>query len=195
MAAGRTGWTAALWFPVVALWLAGAAAGAAERSWLDEPLHRWSAGKVLPKAQAFTGDVSRDCLAAPPVSREAGQIRAAGWRPFQVFDRPITRGDVVVLGGLRGLTSDCAPAAFRVFVFVDGAFAGALSPVEMTTGRDGVVGAIRLLPDDIVTAEFARYEAGDSECCPSGRVRVTYRIERTAGIARITATDRKTLRE
>jgi len=193
--ADRRGWREAPRLLVVAGCLAGGVAGGAERSWLDEPLQHWVSVSELPKATARAPGASNRCLADPPPSREAVQIRAAGWRPFRMFERPVTRGSVVVLGGLSALTDDCAPAAFRVFVFDGGAFAGTLSPIEMTTGRDGVVGAIRLLPDGTITAEFARYGPGDSECCPSGRVRVSYRIERGSGSPRITATDRKTLRE
>lgn len=172
---------------------AGAPAGP---SWLDEPLQTWPVAPSVPAPRAAaSSSAARACLANPPASPEAEQARAAGWRPFQMFDRAVGRGSVVVLGGLRELTADCAPAAFQVFVFVDGAFAGTLSPVEMTTGRDGVVGAIRVRPDDVITAEFARYRAGDSECCPSGRVRVSYRIDRSRGPARVLPIDRKTLRE
>lgn len=174
---------------------AGTESGRPAASWLDEPLRPWPGERVVPTVAAGPGIGSRSCLASPPASREADLIRVAGWRPFQMFDRPIGRGGVVILGGLRDLTADCAPAAFQVFVFVDGAFAGALSPVEMTTGRDGVVGAIRVLPDDVVTAEFARYVTGDGECCPSGRVRVSYRIDRSGGRVRVLAIDRKSLRE
>lgn len=172
-----------------------AEAGRPGASWLDAPLRAWPAEGGVPRAAVVSGTASRSCLASPPPSREVDQIAAAGWRPFQLFDRPIGRGGVVVMGGLRDLTADCAPAAFQVFVFVDGAFAGALSPVEMTTGRDGVVGAIRVLPDDVVTAEFARYATGDSECCPSARVRVSYGIDRSGGRVRVVPTGRKSLRE
>jgi hypothetical protein len=48
----------------------------------------------------------------------------------------------------------------------------------MTTGRDGVAGAVRIVNADSLTTEFARFVPGDLECCPSTRVRVTYRIDR-----------------
>jgi hypothetical protein len=70
----------------------------------------------------------------------------------------------------------CEPTAFNLFVFVGGRFAGALSPSAMATARDGVAGAVRLASADSLTAEFARFTAADSECCPSSVVRVSYRI-------------------
>src|SRR5262249_48955461 len=150
---------------VIVMFLTGWPIRAAAASWLDEPLRAWSSGPAVPKALTRATGASKPCLAEPAASVEVQQVRAAGGRPLQMFDRPIARGATTVLGGLRDLTADCAPASFHVFVFVDGAFAGTLSPVEMTTARDGVVGAIRLLPDDVLTAEFARYAAKDSECC------------------------------
>ncbi len=169
---------------------------AAPASWLDTPLRPWGDDRPgLPAA----GDASwagRDtCLGPAPEGPEAVQLRSAGWRVFRFSDRAITRGDVTVLTGLGALTSDCAPAAFQVFVFAGGAYAGTLSPTLMTAGQDGVVGMVRVLPDQTITAEFARYAAGDSECCPSGRVRVTYRLDRNGARPRVVPVDRKVLRE
>lgn len=165
-------------------------------SWLDRaPEAGTASSPVLPRAGSRTAAADRNCLAEGPLPAEAEQIRAAGWRPFRLFDRPLARAEIVVLGGLRDLTDDCAPASFQAFVFVGGAFVGTLSPVEMSTGWDGVAGMIRLLPGDVLTAEFARYRPGDSECCPSGRVRVSYQIDRTVDPIRLRLTARTVLRE
>jgi hypothetical protein len=180
---------------VLGLLAASAVAAAGPAHWLDQPLSAWSDGPGVPTAGPVDRSASQACFASPPTGAGTEAVWAAGWRPFHMFDRPIGRGPLVVLGGLRGLTADCAPAAFQLFVFVDGAFAGTLSPVEMTTGHDGAAGTIRVLPDGGITVEFARYAAGDSECCPSGRVRVSYRIDRNGGRPRVVAVDRKSLRE
>ena len=67
----------------------------------------------------------------------------------------------------------------NLFVFVGGTFAGVLSPATMTSRLDASSGVVRLpLPN--ITAEFARYTATDPLCCPSSRVTVRYRIDRTA---------------
>ena len=64
-------------------------------------------------------------------------------------------------------------------MFVGGTFAGVLSPTPMTSRLDGSSGAVRLpLPN--ITAEFARYTSADPLCCPSSRVTVRYRIDRSA---------------
>ena len=88
------------------------------------------------------------------------------------------RQGLEILGGLTDMTQACEPVHFNLFVFVDGRFAGTLAPAPMTTARDGAVGAVRIVNETALTAEFARYAANDSECCPSSRVKVTYRIDR-----------------
>ncbi|MEQ1898675.1 MAG: LppP/LprE family lipoprotein [Vicinamibacterales bacterium] len=169
---------------------------AAPASWLDEPLQPWGDGpQGIPVGDGAAWAGRDACLDQAPEGPEAAQLRAAGWRTFQFSDRAIARGDVTVLAGLRALTPDCSPAAFQAFVFVAGQYAGTLSPMLMTAGKDGVVGMVRVLPDQTMTAEFARYAAGDSECCPSGRVRVTYRVERQASGPRVVPVDRKVIRE
>lgn len=180
--------------PIAALAVIGVLAAPA--SWLDEPLRPWDEGRRGIPMGDNAGWAARDaCLGPAPEGPEAAQLRAAGWRAFRLSDRAIVRGDVTVLTGLRAVGPECAPAAFQAFVFVAGQSAGTLSPVLMTAGKDGAVGMVRVLPDQSITAEFARYGAGDSECCPSGRVRVTYRIERDTAGARVVPVERRVLRE
>ena len=153
-------------------------------SWLDRPMTSWNQSATgLPSAQAGAESpnaLERRCgsssLTASPT---ADVVRKAGWTPFVHFDRAIARDDVEVIGGMTAAaTPGCEPATFNLFVFVGGKFAGTISPIVMGQGRDGVVGAVRVTGPDALTAEFARYTTKDTECCPSSRVRVTYRIER-----------------
>jgi hypothetical protein len=48
----------------------------------------------------------------------------------------------------------------------------------MTSRQDGSSGEVRVSPPEI-TVEFARYTAADPLCCPSSRVDVRFRIDRT----------------
>jgi LppP/LprE lipoprotein len=153
-------------------------------SWLDRPMASWNQSTTaVPPAQAGAespGVLERRCgsssLAASPT---ADAVRKAGWAPFLLFDRAIARDDVDVIGGMVAAAAPgCEPTTFNLFVFVGGRFAGTISPIVMGQGRDGVVGAVRVTGTDALTAEFARYTTKDTECCPSSRVRVTYRIER-----------------
>ena len=153
-------------------------------SWLDRPMTAWNQlPTAVPSAQAgpeSPGVLERRCgsssLTASPA---ASAVRKAGWTPFLHFDRAIAQDGVEVIGGMiAAATPGCEPTTFNLFVFVGGRFAGTISPVVMGQGRDGVVGAVRVTGTDALTAEFARYTTRDTECCPSSRVRVTYRIDR-----------------
>jgi hypothetical protein len=169
-------------------------------SWLDRPLTPWNQPvAVIPSAQAGTeshGELERRCgsnsLTASPT---AAAIRKAGWVPFLLFDRAIARDGVEVIGGMTAAaTPGCEPAMFNLFVFVGGTLAGTISPIVMEQGRDAVVGAVRVTGADALTAEFARYTTKDTACCPSSRVRVTYRIERAGSQPTLVPTDIRTLR-
>lgn len=118
----------------------------------------------------------------------------AGWVPFLHLDQPLQRDAVEVIGGMSAASPGCEPNTFNLFVFVGGAFAGTLSPAPMTPARDGVVGAVRLAGPDALSAEFARYTSADAECCPSSRVRVSYRIDRAGGRPSVVATEARQIR-
>jgi hypothetical protein len=150
-------------------------------SWLDRPLTAWNtAGSPVPKAPA--ADETKEsiitrCQLTPPRSTAAERaVDAAGWIPFWNFDQQLVREDVEIVGGMSAADGMCRPAAYNVFVFVGGRFAGVLSPTSMTSRLDGSSGTVRL-PMPNITAEFARYTTTDPLCCPSSRVTVRYRID------------------
>ena len=60
----------------------------------------------------------------------------------------------------------CRPLGYNGFVFVDGAFAGTISPEPMdprTTGAGSITG----LQNGRINARYVRYAATDPLCCPS----------------------------
>jgi hypothetical protein len=63
----------------------------------------------------------------------------------------------------------------------------------MTSSRDGSSGVVRL-PLPAVTAEFARFATTDPLCCPSSRMTVRYRIDRTPAGPVVVPVDVKTTR-
>ena len=167
-------------------------------AWLDKPLAGWNQDKTMPRG---SGSESREAMArrceaaGSKVSTAAsGALGKAGWVPFLHVDRQIVRDDVEVVGGMSAAGPGCEPTTFNLFVFVGGNFAGTLSPAPMTPGRDGAAGAVRIVSPEGMTAEFARYTPADAECCPSSRVRVTYRIERSAGRATLVASEARPVR-
>jgi hypothetical protein len=152
-------------------------------SWLDRPLLNWNqAGASLPRPPA-TGDakdaVVRRCKLQPPLTTAAERaLDAAGWIPFWNVDQQLVRDDIEILGGMTAVDAKCQPANYNLFVFVADRFAGTLAPSSMTAERDGASGAVRVQPP-LISADFARYGNADTPCCPSSRVYVRYRIERT----------------
>ena len=167
--------------------------------WLDRPMTPWNqtvtSVPTAPAGSEAQSALERRCgsssLSASP---NGGSVRKAGWVPFLHFDRAIVRDDVEVIGGMIAASAGCEPMTFNLFVFAGGKFAGTLSPIVMTQARAGVAGAVRITSADAVTAEFARYTGKDTECCPSSRVRVTYRIDRATPRPILIPLDLRTLR-
>ena len=155
---------------------------AAQTAWLDQPLTGWNAsGSALPKGTADNTarvDAQKRCKLFPPATTAARALEAAGWIAQPHLDRPLSSNDIEIVAGFSALDAECAPAAFNLFVFVGERFAGTLSPGLMTPRKDAAAGPVRFVNEGI-SAEFARYKPGDSDCCPTARVAVQYRIDRS----------------
>jgi hypothetical protein len=165
--------------------IAALAQDAGVTSWLDRPLVNWNrAGEGVPSPPAndeTTLSLIERCQLTPPRSTSAEKaVDAAGWVPFWNVDQQLRRDGVEIVGGMRAADGMCRPAQYQLFVFVDERFAGVLSRTPMTSRLDGSSGAVRMpMPLPLLTAEFARYTPTDLVCCPSSRVTVRYRIDRT----------------
>ena len=152
----------------------------ADGSWLDQPLSNWNqAGMDLPQAPAMDPATNPRCLGqgrAPETS--ADQVLAdAGWTLFAGYNGGWNTYVVRALSGYDGM---CRPLGFNVFVFVDGQFAGTISPDLMDSRTDGV-GDIRFFAtQNSMVGAFQRYTPSDPLCCPSGSATVIYGISRTA---------------
>jgi len=155
---------------------------AAQTAWLDQPLTGWNApGSAVPKGTADAAgraDALKRCTLVPPTTTADRALEAAGWIPQPHLDRPLTSNDVEIVAGFSSLDASCAPTTFNLFVFVGGRYAGTLSPDLMAPRKDAVAGPVRFVNEGI-SAEFARYKPGDSDCCPTARVAVQYRIDRS----------------
>jgi hypothetical protein len=109
-------------------------------------------------------------------------VAGAGWTV--AGDYRAGWGVQVVLG-LALYDGMCRPLQYQEFVFVDGRFAGTISPTPMDSRTDGAGETEAILsgidpaaPGQIVGASFRRYTAADPLCCPSATSFVTYRVER-----------------
>jgi hypothetical protein len=183
---------------VVPLTLSARAAQNTPASWLDRPLASWnSAGATVPRSpsgdETIASIVNRCKLAPRRATPAERAVDGAGWIPFWNVDQQLIREDIEIVGGMRAADSRCLPATYNLFVFVGGRFAGVLSPTSMTSSRDGSSGVVRL-PLPAVTAEFARFATTDALCCPTSRVTVSYRIDRTPAGPVVVPVDVKTTR-
>jgi hypothetical protein len=150
---------------------------------------------LSPLVAAAHAALEKRCGTPKSASPESlAALRRARWVPFLHLDQVIARDGIEVVGGMSAATPGCAPEMFNLFVFVGGAYAGTVSPTAMTPSRDGAAGSVRITGTDTITVEFARYTPSDSECCPSSRERVSYRIEKTGAGATLVATGTRVVR-
>jgi LppP/LprE lipoprotein len=158
--------------------LPGQSAG---KSWLDEPLHTWNRpGGEIPKAPPRGVGVVGMCQDSvrKPSGPEDRAVMTAGWLlvgPLQTFS-----GTTVILAESNA-DGMCRPLGYQVFVFVDGQFAGTVSPVPMNSRTDGTMDPFELSRPDELDIAFSRYKASDPLCCASGQTFVSYEIKRVEG--------------
>jgi hypothetical protein len=153
---------------------------AADGGWLDQPLSNWNQpGLDVPQAPPMDPSTNPQCLNQNrPVETDADQaIADAGWTLFGGYQGG---WNSYVVRGLSGYDGMCRPLRFNEFVFVDGQFAGAISPTLMDSRIDGVGDVRFFATKDALVAEFQRYAPTDPLCCPSSRASVFYQINRTA---------------
>ena len=151
----------------------------AQASWLDEPLSNWNQpGMDLPQAPPMDPATNPQCLSGGrPVETDADQaLSDNGWTLFGSYYAGWNTAVVRALSGYDGM---CRPWGYNVFVFVDGQFAGTISPDLMNSRTDGTGDVRFFAAKDSITAEFQRYAPTDPLCCPSGSASVVYQVSRT----------------
>ena len=152
----------------------------ADGVWLDQPLQQWSRpGMAVPAAPPRTtvDDPRCEAQARPPETPQDQQVTTAGWTLFAPY-----RGGwgLTIVSGLSGYDGMCRPFGYQFFVFVDGAFAGTISPLPMDSRTDGAGGLEEYFDGSgTLSGTFARYAPTDPLCCPSAQSTVEYRVERT----------------
>ena len=162
----------------------------ADGAWLGQaPPAPWNtAGGPVPAAPPAAVALDPRCanLARTPETAADGQVAAAGWTLFGTY----TGGwGVQIVRGLAGVDGMCRPLQYQEFVFVDGTFAGTVSPGPMDARADGSGGVTGLADGGAqLSASFQRYAAADPLCCPSATSSVTYRIDRAPAPALLVPT-------
>lgn len=152
-----------------------------EGSWLDEPPSQWNEpGMAIPAAPPRNEVINPRCQETwrGPEADEETVVAEGGWPSFGNLERDGTLAVVFAAADADGM---CRPTDYQLFVFVDGAFVGTLSPVLMGARTDGAYQRVKLDPEHgSVTAQFVRYAAQDPLCCPSlPSSIVTYRVDDT----------------
>ncbi len=153
----------------------------ADGSWLDSPPANWNnVGMDLPApdpSYANSGGPQCASLVPRPAATDADSaLTDAGWTLFSSY---LGGWGTTIVRGLSGYDGMCRPMGYNAFVFVDGQFAGTISPTAMDSRTDGSGDVRYFASKDTVIAEFQRYGPDDPLCCPSSTTDVTYQINRT----------------
>jgi hypothetical protein len=157
-------------------------AGGARRGWLDQPLVNWNApGETVPTAPPASGESpsSERCarLLRSPSGREDRAVAERGWSLIGALE---VRDAIAVVIGSTAVDGMCRPLGYQGFVFLDGRFAGTVSPVPMDARTDGAETHVFLDFPMQVRVQYARYRDADPLCCPSRTSYVTFAVERDA---------------
>lgn len=147
-------------------------------AWLDaaEPANWNTPGAALPEATTPSIPIDPRALARERQAETAEDeaLAEAGWRLFAPYQAGWGAKVIQATSSYDGMGR---PWDYQAFVFVDGIFAGTLSPDPMQSRFDGALDRVQFFVDT-VTAEFRRLTVSDPLCCPSGGTSVQYRIER-----------------
>jgi hypothetical protein len=163
-------------------------------SWLDaKTLTDWNvAGTTLPARPG-----GRDPDLAPggrcatavrrPTSPEDRAVADRGWAlvgPDQRY------GSLAVLMATASADGMCRPDGYQGFVFVNGVFAGTVSPKLMNARADASMNAlsVTIYNSTDFAADFSRYGANDALCCPHAITSVSFTIRRRNGKPRVVLT-------
>lgn len=151
------------------------------KKWLDEKnLTNWNQPGIsipqAPKPQADTNLMKR-CQdgVRPPTTPEDVSLSRNGWMLFGPAQLYSGTSLVTAASDFDGM---CRPLKYQAFIFVDGRFAGTLSPQLMDSRTDSSSQPIFLYGASNINAEFKRYSEKDALCCPSAVSRVSYQIQR-----------------
>jgi len=170
--AGTTGLASLLMAPMAL------AQTAQDGTWLEDDTHWNMPGAAIPQApeQEYSNLPECEQTFRAPRLYEDALVEAAGWTltgAAHIF------GDTTVITGMANADGMCRPLSYQVFVFIDGEFAGTLSPNFMDSRTDGSLFDLDLYQDGAIGAGFNRYTPEDALCCPSAESRVFYEVEAT----------------
>ncbi len=168
-------------FAIILTLMLSSPVSAQDETWLDGDLASWNTpGMAIPTAPTIDGNTDPRCVERerPAETAEDDALIAEGWHLFL----PYQRGwGVTLISGLASYDGMCRPLGYQSFVFVDGVFAGTVSPEPMNSRTTGAARDVNLWYADQVSAEYLRYAPDDPLCCASSTDSVQVHDRRHAG--------------
>jgi LppP/LprE lipoprotein len=149
-------------------------------TWLDQPLANWNqAGMSVPTPVAPTGDLLNPSCTSTLRWAEtpADQVLVdAGW----TLQAPYLGGwGITSVYGGSAYDGMCRPLGYNAFIFVNGVFAGTISPEPMDSRTTGA-GTVTGIQNGRVNARYVRFAPTDPLCCPSlAAVDITFEVQTT----------------
>lgn len=157
-------------------------------AWLDEtePAAWNEAGAPIPAAPESEGPADAKCgtQARPTQLEEDEQVQAKGWDLIGAYQGG---WDMVVIRAAASYDGMCRPMQYQDFVFVDGTFAGTLSPQPMDSRADGSLSRVWLQGPNRLAGEYQRYTEKDPLCCPSRTTTVEFEVPTASPTVRPTS--------
>jgi len=149
--------------------------------WLErKPLTNWNRPTAsIPQAPNRNFPNTDQCkhqIRNPSTSEERA-VNTAGWIITKVRGETQSSGGLVLVKGQADFDGMCRPIQYQQFVFVNGVFAGTISPNLMNSRSDGNLIQTSIQTPFRLRAEFSRYTAKDPLCCASKTSEVIYRID------------------
>ncbi len=154
-------------WPTAAGWIARPPTGTAPA---------WTSPRPTPRTRPAVAPQCASLVPRPAATDADTALTDAGWTLFSSY---LGGWDTTIVRGLSGYDGMCRPMGYNAFVFVDGQFAGTISPAAMDSRSDGSGDVRYFASKDSLVAEFQRYGPDDPLCCPSSTTDVTYQISRT----------------
>ena len=163
-------------------------AASGPQSWLDaKTLVPWNTVRQMqlparpgaPDAELARGGRCASTV-RPPTSTEDHALVTRGWSLAGPYQRYGETSIVVAMAGADGM---CRPMGYQAFVFVDGWYAGTLSPRPMDARTDGALAALSIPLYDAsnFTVDYVRYAPADALCCPHGTTTVSFKVKSLGG--------------
>ena len=150
-------------------------------SWLDQPLANWNeAGVPVPPPVIPTGYAMNPSCASTlrwAETPEDQNLVDAGWSLQAAY---LGGWGMTSVYGASAYDGMCRPLGYNAFIYVNGVFAGTISPEPMDSRTSGA-GTVTSMQDSRVNARYLQYAPTDPLCCPSmPAVDITFEVQSSA---------------